>query len=295
MLPAWFDTSSNAEHHWKPLHKLIVKYHSIVYNRDETQVWEEFTANSAFKHQLLADNSHIVTNYFHARDINYKNTVLKEVYDWVDVWLRDEFAKSRGQIHDHALIYSKNHYEKVKAIMSSDLDTNGKAILLHQWLQTNQHDTDSFHSPNIVSLHPAGGYFDENDKWIPDKHKWAKPEGLSDLNSDVLKKSLLEFDGHDQMKQFEIDVINKCMLHGCSAYCLRPEKSQNSSDSNEPPTLKCRFHFGSFDRKEKVSSGKDINLNPTITDGVNPRYEGPRDHPRLVQHVAVRPVSWLAN
>ena len=109
-----------------------------------------------------------------------------------------------------------------------------------------------------------------------------------------MKTSLSACDTDEEKCNFQIDVVNKCMLHGCSAYCLRPDRRVNDN-SNEPPVLKCRFHYGEYDRKTKTSSGKDLSLDARITTGDNPRYEGPRDHPRLVQHVAARPLSWLAN
>ena len=296
MLPVWFDTNSNAEHHWEPLHRLVIKFHSMINNIEEESVEEEFFSSSAFRHKLLAENCHIVTNYFHARDMNYKNTVLKELYDWTDIWVRDEFAKLRGQIHSHSIVYSKSHFSKVNEIMSTtDVENNEKARLLHSWLQTDAENTDTLFSPGIVSMHPAGGYFDNTGKWIPNKHKWSKPEGPNNVNPDSLKKSLESTTDDDTREQFQIDVINKCMLHSCSGYCLKPIKKSQNGISIEPPPLQCRFHYGCYDRKLKMSSGKDINLEPTITEGANPRYEGPRDHPRMVQHVAVRPLSWLGN
>ena len=123
MLLVWFDTSSCVEHHWKALHRLIVKLHAMIHDSDEADVWQQFNSNSAFKHKLVAQNGHIVTNYFHVRNVNYKNTVLKELYDWTDLWGRDEFAKSLGQIHDHSIIYSKTHNAKVQDVMKQDVET----------------------------------------------------------------------------------------------------------------------------------------------------------------------------
>ena len=61
-----------------------------------------FFTDSVFKHKLIQQNSHIVTSYFNARHINYQNTVLKELFDFQEFWRRSEFAKSRGEIHDHS-------------------------------------------------------------------------------------------------------------------------------------------------------------------------------------------------
>ena len=55
------------------------------------------------------------------------------------------------------------------------------------------------------------------------------------------------------------------------------------------------MNFGQYNEGRK-SSGKEIN--PFVarkTEGKHPRYEGRCDHPYLVQHCGVRPLSWLAN
>ena len=72
----------------------------------------------------LSINSHIVTGYFNARHINYQNTDLKELFDFQEFWGHSEFAKSRGQIHDHSEVFSKKHYEKIKNIMGNRTMTN---------------------------------------------------------------------------------------------------------------------------------------------------------------------------
>ena len=95
------------------------------------------------------------------------------------------------------------------------------------------------------------------------------------------------------------------MIHSCSSYCLRRQSAKKGNDSDksvEPSKVeetvvrKCRMNFGIYGEKTKTSSGKPISpFLPNITDGAHPRYEGCRDHPHLVQHVAMRPLSWLAN
>ena len=89
------------------------------------------------------------------------------------------------------------------------------------------------------------------------------------------------------------------MIHSCSSYCLRRQSAKKGNDSEkveETVVRKCRMNFGIYDEKTKTSSGKPISpFLPNITDGAHPRYEGCRDHPHLVQHVAMRSLSWLAN
>ncbi|XP_066910881.1 uncharacterized protein [Clytia hemisphaerica] len=57
----------------------------------------------------------------------------------------------------------------------------------------------------------------------------------------------------------------------------------------------CRHHFGEYDEKSKRSTGKEINpFEPRITEGKISRFEGRNDHPRMVQHILLRPLTWLA-
>ena len=43
-------------------------------------------------------------------------------------------------------------------------------------------------------------------------------------------------------------------------------------------------------------SGKETHpYNALITDDTHPRYEGPRDHPRLIMHIKAKLLTWLAN
>ena len=99
------------------------------------------------------------------------------------------------------------------------------------------------------------------------------------------------------------------MLHTCSRYCLVgktvPANENNPPSDGRPPEKKrkvgkkCRMNFGQYNEEEEGgggSNGKEINpFFARITEDKHPRYEGRRDHPYLVQHCGVRPLSWLAN
>ena len=308
VMPAYFDTSSCAEHHWKPLHQLLIKYHANIKNIDEEQVSTLFHTDAAYKHKLIQQNSHIVTTYFNARHINYENTVLKELLNFQDCWGRSEFAKSRGQIHNHSVYFSKQHFEIVKSIMESETDNQDKADQLYNWFQSDTMNTDSIFSPNFVSMHPGGGKCDKvnANKWIANKEKWVPPEGSFDIDNDVLSGSIDTFTTIEDVETFQVNAVNKVMLHCCSNYCLRRRKCKTTDSKQaendmanvekESIVRHCRFHFGKYDEKEKTSSGKPLHeFQACITEDAPPTYEGPRDHPRLVQHAAIRPLSWLAN
>ena len=137
VMPTYFDTSSSAEHHWTPLRQLLIKYYAAVTKPSEGDIFMLFFTDSAFKHKLLQQNSHIVTGYFNARHINFQNTVLEELFDFQEFWGHSEFAKSRGQIHDQNEFFSKKQYEKIKNIMDNRTMTNiEKTDMLEKWFQT---------------------------------------------------------------------------------------------------------------------------------------------------------------
>ena len=65
--------------------------------------------------------------------------------------------------------------------------------------------------------------------------------------------------------------------------CVTKEKNK---DKDAEPEKYCRFHFGDLDLTTKKTSGKPLHpFEALVTEGDHPRYEGPRDHPRLIQHV----------
>ncbi|XP_066920336.1 uncharacterized protein [Clytia hemisphaerica] len=305
--PTYFDTSSCAEHHWIPLHNILIKYLSQITGDLEADLQVKFKSDSKFRHQVLLQNQHIVTSYFDARHHNYINTVLKELFQYEEFWSRYEFAKSRGQIHSHSLFFSKQHYDKVKAILSQDKNdpTVNIAKDLETWLQTNEMNDTGVFSPGFVSLHPAGGEVQHNDdqtpQWVPNKQNWPLPEGsLTDVDANVLKKCVLCQGDDEELKAFHTDLVNKVMLHTCSSYCLRRKTvTTKEKDQDGKPIERviryCRHHFGEYDEKSKRSTGKEINpFEPRITEGKISRFEGRNDHPRMVQHILLRPLTWLA-
>ena len=178
-MPAYFDTMSCAEYHCLPLLNLLILYHATVYSIDPNIVRSNAYNDHVFRRSLVLKNLHIVTTYFDARTINYYATVMKEVCQYDDIWWRYEFAKSRGAIHSHGIIFSKKHHEIVKKCKES---ANPESELF-KWFQTSllNDETNNIYSPEFVSLHPGGGEEVSNGNseksWVPDKTKWAAPEG----------------------------------------------------------------------------------------------------------------------
>ncbi|XP_066926384.1 uncharacterized protein [Clytia hemisphaerica] len=80
--PTYFDTSSCAEHHWPQLHNLLIKYLAEIYGQSEHDITHKFTNDSKYRHQVILQNQHIITSYFDVRHHNYKDTVLKQLFQY---------------------------------------------------------------------------------------------------------------------------------------------------------------------------------------------------------------------
>ena len=302
---AYFDTNSCAEFHWVPLHELLVKYHIQITGEDEQNVRYKFANDSTFRYTVIMKNNHIVTHYFDTRLLNYMCSVGIELFDFNDYWFRYEFAAGRGMIHSHAVIFSPSHANKIKAtsdVFSDSQDNVTQADELEKVLQTTDYNSDTFFSPEFVSMHPAGGKCvtmsnsNDDDEWIPQKTKWAAPEGTAEAPSDnPLAKNIECVLGlQNGITNLHIDLCNKIGLHTCCKYCLRWAKKRK--DGKSDGIKECRFHFGRYNKETKTSSGKDIHpFSPMVTKGEHPRYEGRSDHPRFLQHVKARLLSWKAN
>ena len=182
-LPAYFDTNSCAEYHWKPLMELLIKYHAECTNMDLQEVRNLISIDYKFRRELVLDNLHIVTSYFDARTINYFSSVIKELMQYDDVWWRYEFAKSRGEIHSHAIVCSSKHAKNVQTALET-VDDEGNCLAgeeLRKWLQSTGYDNNGIFSPQFTSMHPAGGQekVDEHGNliWIPDKTQMGCSRG----------------------------------------------------------------------------------------------------------------------
>ena len=172
-LPAYFHTNSMAEHHWFPLKQLLAKYESLVKGLDFKSVMERIDNNFSYYRKLVLSNLHIVTKYFESRTLNYYHSIGKELFQTSDMWIRYEFAKGRGEIHSHAIVFSQPHAQKFENAMSLITDdgkgnknTSAAAAELHNLLQTDLQNTNDFHSANFIPMHPAGGQVDIDEKVI---------------------------------------------------------------------------------------------------------------------------------
>ena len=164
---------------------MLAKYIASIQRTDENVIAQDLLSNRHKLRRAVLSNLHIVTQYFNARSINYDNLVLRELFQADDYWMRYEFAKARGQIHSHGIIFSSSHASQIEQAldMGGETTVEEKAERLFKWLQTDEcdNDDDGLFSPHVTSMHPGGGEQVVNDKgeksWIPNKEYWPAPEG----------------------------------------------------------------------------------------------------------------------
>ena len=189
-----------------------------------------------------------------------------------------------------------------KSILDKNYDNVNKAKELQRWLQSNDYNENNVFSPMFVSMHPAGGntIIDPSGQkqWVPNTDLWSSSDSdQKERENNAFKTSLLST---TSPSQFQIDMVNKIMTHQCSLYCLRRKTIKtNEKDNHGNFKMKvlryCRHHFGNYNEQTKTSEGKEINpFTPRIVKGKIERFEGRNDHPRMVQHMALRPLTWLA-
>ncbi|MEM7284282.1 MAG: hypothetical protein AAF438_21990, partial [Pseudomonadota bacterium] len=109
-------------------------------------------------------------------------------------------------------------------------------------------------------------------------------------NSTLSGKNCLNFAKHKRMLK-----ILKYILQ-TAWHCTNVMVTVYVKKKQDSKTRYCRVRFGKEDPVTKKTNGKEIHpFDAWIANSSHTRYEGPRDHPRLVQYVKTALLSWLAN
>lgn len=123
-LPIAFTTGSMAEYHWRELHRILQEVLTLWGYHDEAAVFEQskngekcLAINASKMHNILNKYSVILNKFFVIRTKAWFEIVLKNGLGVDNYWLRFEFAKSRGAIHFHALIYATNMSMTIRKLM----------------------------------------------------------------------------------------------------------------------------------------------------------------------------------
>ena len=128
-LPIAFHSGSMAEYHWQDLHQIL---HEALLGRGadgetiaaikrlaEGNV--EADGRSGVVHKVLLQNSVLINQVFVLRTKAWFGEVLGKAIGIEDYWYRFEFAKSRGAIHFHAILYKASAAVHIHALLDRAL------------------------------------------------------------------------------------------------------------------------------------------------------------------------------
>ena len=118
--PSYFNTGSCAENHWKPLTTLL---HSFMTAVDGKEVADRILAHTpagrSARRAAILKHDLIVVRYFQLRTQDFFDIVLRKHFELGDWWGRYEFAKGRGAIHYHSMLFSRVFAELMERLSTA--------------------------------------------------------------------------------------------------------------------------------------------------------------------------------
>lgn len=292
-LPVVFHTGSCAENHWSQLHKSCALYLASTGQAAEV---EKFMQDPIFRRHKMLQMGHVVCAKFTSRTKRWFATVLKAIYGQVDDhFLVFEFAKLRGMIHFHSMLYVHGLHDQVSNILNAaDLgedDEDARKDVANELALVAE-------EVGLSAMHPAGGVEDSKDGdrvWLPKIAGWLKPEGCANLPNvhpatrtftEVAEASAGSHLPQGAYQDDEEAMVNLMALHTCSkGYCIVKNN--------------CKQHFGKL-REDGTTGGKESHGDRCfnarlVSTSVKTRLELKRDHPRMLQHNRWKTQGWRAN
>lgn len=243
-----FHTGSCAEFHARDLHRVLQRVLTAEAKTDEQRriaatLLDDASASKAALHKAVRDHQHVVTSWFHIRTRSWFDIVLREGLGVTDFWGRYEFAKSRGAIHFHAIIWAAG----IQAELAHLLDAAAKALdgdALTAKLDAAAESVNALATRlGITALHPAGpddsNPAEDNTEW----HRWEQtrsgklhvegnfefwphPEGRRPKPAENVLKTMQLFLAADGWTLDLINLVNRILLHSCSLYCWKTQKKK---------------------------------------------------------------------
>jgi hypothetical protein len=239
--PAAFMTLTLAENHHACLWKVLSDRHGIHHSENEEE-------NVDARKKLARENPHVVSEFFHSRFHGFMELVLKKSWGVSDYAARFEFAKLRGAVHAHIIIWRSD------GMPHGILRTEGLAGLQRFY------DELSF-----SCMHPGA----VNERMFPEG-TMAEP-----YNKFVLESTGLgDLDDHEA----NVDYTNILGIHKCSVFCLRGGKPFCRAGFGSSLTAKMDAQGGGFWGGKLPHSNFELHVRQ---DG-RLEAEGPRNHPRTL-------------
>ena len=163
--PLWFHTGSCCEFYWRPMHKVLSKYFDLHKLTEYKEVCDYLRRGERPPKKLRTKLNHLLTHtpqvinqFFVNRTRDWMEIVMGEM-DISDYWLRFEFAKSRGQIHFHSMLWSKIQSKLFHELFNTCRDKpNGTEMkdTLASVAANIDKQMEEQYGDKLNALHPAG-------------------------------------------------------------------------------------------------------------------------------------------
>lgn len=270
--PVLFHSSSFAEFHDSAFHRLLLQYLTLTGQESfltvESNGYSSVNINKETLSKSIINNLNVVNEYFVKRTEKFFHFVLKEQCEITDYLIRFEFAKSRGMIHYHSILYAKWHKE-FHSILNPCVTAKTIEELNEREAQCAQNlESFLFNKIGLTTMHPGGTDDDDivgvendvsiliqNDKptELGNRRSFPFPEGCAFQDEHVLRKNFFEIPCNEQSRKADlIHVVNRTMLHSCSkGYCAKDSKKIGNNCEE------CRFGF-KFSRNKVWKNGKIV-------------------------------------
>lgn len=338
-LPVAFITGSMAEFYWPSLHRVLSQAFEVWGRPDLVAAVAPLAdgqpplpQHRTTVFQLLQRYSTITNQVFVNRTRTWFRIVLQEGLGIEDYWYRFEFAKSRGAIHFHGLLFKRGASADLHAALDLALQAANMEQVKAKEDEAAAHiveQLDELLVP-ITALHPAGRQCEAGQpvcqsRWyqhrirvaqqpadadahhyvvgedvhadnVGNVHRWPPHEGCGAAPSDQSLRTRLYDVGDEDRADDLIGFVNRVMLHKCSSYCLH-KATRVGKDGKREEYCKCRMHFGNENPKvEARTNGRPARSKPALDCRRGVMYlEAERDHPRLQQGPQRLCRGWGAN
>jgi hypothetical protein len=244
-----FHTGSCAEYHANDLHRLLQRVLTTqaktdVQRRIAATLLDGSTASKAALHRAVRDHQHIVTAWFEIRTTTWFNGVLREGLGVTDFWGRYEFAKSRGAIHFHAILYAVDMMSELSPMLDAAASALDQDALTTALATAAVVVNDFATSIGMTALHPAGEsdsdpradvtqwYLHEAGKdedAAPPRGNlafWPAPEGTMPKPPKNVLQAVQYFLAAGDYSMDLVHLVNRILLHSCSLYCWKEKRKK---------------------------------------------------------------------
>jgi hypothetical protein len=251
---------------------------------------------SGLLHDILRKYTVVVNQFFVVRTEAWFKLLLQEGIGITDFWLRYEFAKSRGAIHFHALLFAASVSRDLHKLLDRCVvvpDMNSLAGVEKEVAkEIAAYIRRSF--VDIHAIHPAGQEMAPGDScdtiWytlrtrvargeeensrvvahvrkgdedvaphlVGNAAKWPPHEGSGDApNRRCLRVKVMDLKTSEERDQNKLDFVNLTSLHKCSGYCLTKRVDRGPQSEDVIDDVQWACRFGYGVENKAVAARTD--------------------------------------